>query len=139
MHEAVNNIREIRRQAEDLMKRLTGQQNAKKVSDAFKVLNDEMTPVEEEIIQVKIKSNQDPLNYPIKLNNKLAALTGVVASMDARPTKQSFEVYDELAGKLDAQIAKFKEILEKDLPEFNRVVKSEDVPAVILRQTRERQ
>ena len=132
-HEAVSAIREIRKQAEDLIKRLQGQPNAKAVSDAFKTLNDAMTPVEEEIVQVKIKSNQDALNYPIKLNNKLAALTGIVSSMDARPTKQSYEVYSDLSAKLDAQLAKHKEVMEKAVPEFNSKVKALDLPAVILK------
>jgi photosystem II stability/assembly factor-like uncharacterized protein len=132
-HEAVNTIREVRKQAEDLIKRLQGQPSAKAVSDAFKVLNDQMTPVEEEIVQVKIKSNQDALNYPIKLNNKLAALTVIVASMDARPTKQSYEVFEDLSAKLDVQLAKYREIMAKGLPEFNNKVKALDLPAVILK------
>lgn len=136
-HDAVNMIREIRKQAEDLIKRLQGQPNAKAVSDAFKVLNDKMTPVEEEIVQVKIRSNQDALNYPIKLNNKLAALTATVSSADARPTKQSYDVFEDLSARLDAQLAKHKEIMAKDLPEFNAKVKALDLPAVILKPAKE--
>jgi photosystem II stability/assembly factor-like uncharacterized protein len=137
-HEAVANIREIRRQAEDFNKRLQGQPNAKTATEAFKALNGKMTPVEEEIIQVKIKSSQDPLNYPIKLNNKIAALTGVVSSADSRPTKQAYEVFDDLSAKLDVQLAKYREIMAKDLPEYNGKVKALDLPAVILKPANEK-
>jgi photosystem II stability/assembly factor-like uncharacterized protein len=132
-HEAVNTMREVRKQGEDLVKRMQGQKQAKVVSDAFKKLNDAMTAVEEELIQVRIRSSQDALNFPIKLNNKLAALTGVVASADARPTKQSYEAYRELAAAVDRLILQYREIVQKGLPAFNQTVKAEDVPAILLK------
>ena len=52
-------------------------------------LTEKLTSVEGEIYQYRNRSNQDPLNYPIRLNNKLAALQGNVESGDARPTDQS--------------------------------------------------
>lgn len=91
--------------------------------------------VEEEIIQVKIKSSQDALNYPIKLNDKIATLSGVVSSADTRPTKQSYDVFTELSGKLDTQLAKFKQLIEKNLVGFNSLVKSLEIPAVIVKPT----
>ena len=48
-----------------------------------------LTAVEEELYQTRNQANEDPLNYPIKLNNKLAALANVVASTDTVPTRQS--------------------------------------------------
>ena len=88
---------------------------------------------EEEIVQVKIKSGQDALNYPIKLNNKIAALAGVVGSSDAKPTQQSYDVFNELAGKLNDQLTKLKKILDTDLVAFNKTVKELDIPAVIVK------
>jgi photosystem II stability/assembly factor-like uncharacterized protein len=135
-HEAVNTIRDVRKQVDDLVARVKDHSSAKAVADAAKTLKDKLAAVEEEIIQVRIRSNQDALNYPIKLNNKLAALTNVVSSADARPTKQSYDVFNDLSGKLDAQLARLKEVMDKDLPEFNRKVKAEDIPAVILKPTK---
>ena len=63
-----------------------------------------LTAVEEEAYQVKNRSGQDPLNYPIRLNNKIAALVGVIESADSKPTDQSVEVFNELAAQLDAQL-----------------------------------
>lgn len=136
-HDAVNTIRDIKKQTDDLVKRMKDQPKEKAIRDAVKSLNDRLSAVEEEIIQVKIKSSQDALNYPIKVNNKLAALTGVVASADGKPTKQSFDVFNELAKELDAHLVKLSSILEKDLSEFNQRIKSEEIPAVILKPKRE--
>ena len=52
-----------------------------------------LAAVEEEVYQVRNRSSQDPLNYPIMLNNKIAALAGVVESADNKPTEQSYEVF----------------------------------------------
>ncbi|HEY0780658.1 MAG TPA: hypothetical protein VGD56_22060 [Gemmatirosa sp.] len=59
---------------------------------------------EEEIYQVRNQSSQDPLNYPIRINNKLAALAGVVATADPRPTRQSYVVFDSLSKQLQTQL-----------------------------------
>jgi photosystem II stability/assembly factor-like uncharacterized protein len=131
-HEAVLAIRDIRSQTNDLVKRLDKHESKKAVSDSAKAMNDRLKAIEEEIIQVNIKAGQDALNYPIKLNNKIAALTGVVASADARPTKQARDVFDELSGGLGKLLDRYREIVGRDLPAFNALVKSLDIPAVIL-------
>lgn len=132
-HEGINNIRAIRNQTEDIVKRLNDGPAKTAISQEAKKLNEKLSAVEEELIQVKIKSSQDALNYPIKLNNKLAALASTVASADTKPTRQSYEVFQELSTAVTKHLAHLKEILDKDLPAFNRVVKEQDVPAVILK------
>src|SRR5262249_1473132 len=82
-HKAVNQIRNVRRQAQDLQRRVAGTPVATAIGDAFKKLDAKMTPIEETLIQVKSRSSQDPLNFPIKLNNELAALAGEVEAADA--------------------------------------------------------
>jgi hypothetical protein len=109
------------------------QPSEKVVTQAAKALTEKLSAIEEEIMQVKAKSSQDVLNYPIKLNNKLAALASTIASADARPTKQSYSVFNELSSKLDEQLAKLKQVIESDVPALNKTVKEQDIPAVILR------
>jgi len=92
-----------------------------------------LSGVEAEIYQVKNRSSQDPLNYPIRLNNKIAALAGVVASADAAPTDQSVQVFEQLSAALQVQLDRLKAVLDADIPAFNKLVKDSDVPAVILR------
>ena len=58
--------------------------------------------MEEDLYQVRNRSNQDPLNFPIKLNNQMAALARSIETGDARPTDQSYVVFRELSERLAA-------------------------------------
>ncbi len=131
-HDAINQIRDIRAQITALNKRLENQPQGKAVADAGKQLDKKMTEVEEVLIQTKAKSGQDVLNYPIRLNNYLVALGGVVESSDSAPTQSSYEVFDMLSKQLDEQLAKWKQILSTDVPAYNDVVRKQDVPAIII-------
>jgi photosystem II stability/assembly factor-like uncharacterized protein len=131
-HDTINEIRDIRAQINALNKRLEGQPQAKAVAEAGKQLDKKMTEVEEVLVQTKAKSNQDVLNYPIRLNNYLVALGGVVESADGAPTQASYDVFNMLSRQLDEQLAKWREIVNTDVPVYDAAVKNQNVPAVIL-------
>ena len=78
--------------------------------------------MEGEIYQYRNRSNQDPLNYPIRLNNKLAALQGIVESGDARPTDQSYAVFKDLSARLDKELARLEALVKADVPGFNSLL-----------------
>jgi photosystem II stability/assembly factor-like uncharacterized protein len=122
-HDAVKLVRSIRRQLKDRNAKLPESQRA-----AFKAKADSLDAVlssaEREIYQVQNESGQDPLNYPIRLNNKIAALAGVAASTDARPTAQTLEVFRILSGQLDAQIRRIRVALSTSLPALNREIRA---------------
>ena len=86
--------------------------------------------VEEEVYNTRLKSGQDPLNFPIRLNNKIAALQGVVESADNKPTDQTYTVFKELSAKLDAQMQKLQQSLKSDLPRLNAALKREKIAEV---------
>ena len=130
--DAVLRIRDVRKQIDDITNRTKDQPSGKAIADAAKKLKAKLTAVEEELYQTKNQSSQDPLNYPIRLNNKLAALAGVVAQADATPTDQSFVVFAELSAKVDDQLRKLADVMRTDLPAFNMLVRDLDVPAVIV-------
>lgn len=132
VHTAIMQIRDVRAQINALNKRMTQEKNpnAKAIADAGAALDKKMTPVEEAMIQTKAKSGQDVLNYPIRLNNLLVALGGVVSSADAAPTKQDLELFDELSKQADEQVANWNQIVKSDLASFNETVKKFEVPAV---------
>ena len=71
------------------------------------------------------------MNFPIKLNNKIAVLADVASSMDAVPTDASVTVFNQLSAKLDAQLAKLKEIREKDVPAFNQLVREQQGSSIL--------
>ena len=105
---------------------------SEEVSESAKSLAEKLSPIEEELIQTKSKSNQDPLNFPIKLNNKLAALPGVIARGDRGATVQSLAVFKELSLQLQAQLDALQAVMATDVPAFNELVKAQEVPAIVL-------
>jgi len=80
-----------------------------------------LSAVEEEIYQVRNQSNQDPLNFPIKINNRLASLLRVVQTGEGRPTGNVGPIFDELKQELQVQVARLQQAIAADLPAFNRV------------------
>jgi hypothetical protein len=102
----------------------------RRVSEAGAALTARLTDIEGEIYQYRNRSNQDPLNYPIKLNNKLAALQNMVEYGDARPTDQAYTAFKELSGRLDAELSRLQSALSTDLAAFNRLLRSRRLPIV---------
>jgi photosystem II stability/assembly factor-like uncharacterized protein len=130
---SINHLRTVRKQVDDLLKKIEDNPDVGEIEEAGESLKAKLKAVEDVLIQSKSKSGQDPLNYPILLDNKIAALIGVVSSADAEPTEQSYSVFEELSGKADVQIEKLKAVLEFDLPAFNELVRKAKIPAVILK------
>lgn len=89
--------------------------------------------IEDSIYQTKNRSGQDPLNYPIRLNNKIAALASTVSSADTRPTDQSYAVFDTLTAQLDAQLSALHRALAAELPKLNAILKEAGVEEIVPR------
>ncbi|MFN0119933.1 MAG: glycosyl hydrolase, partial [Blastocatellia bacterium] len=132
-HQAILDIRDARKQVNDTAARVKDHPNGKMVADAAKALAGKLTAIEEELYQTKNQSSQDPLNYPIRLNNKLAALAGSVGGSDNEPTAQALQVFEELNGRINAQLEKLKQVMATDLPAFNKAVRDADIPAVLVK------
>jgi photosystem II stability/assembly factor-like uncharacterized protein len=115
---AVLRIRDLKDQIADRIRKA----NDAKITAAGEALTEKLTAVEGEIYQYRNRSGQDPLNFPIKLNNKLAALQSIVEAGDYRPTDQSYAVFKELSAQLDAQLAKLDALVRGDLAVLNRML-----------------
>jgi kynureninase len=100
------------------------------VADRAAGLRTRLDAVEEEIYQVRNQSNQDPLNYPIKLNNKIAALMGAVEGVHGAPTAQSYIVFQELSQRLDAQLQALDRVITSDLAAFNELLRSRNLEPI---------
>ncbi|HUY99893.1 MAG TPA: hypothetical protein VMU89_06050, partial [Thermomicrobiaceae bacterium] len=129
-HQAINTIRRVKRQVEEWNERSGGQSSHDDLVAAGKTLVEKLQPIEEQLTQVKAKVREDTLNYPMMLNAKLGALMGVAASADSRPTRQMVEVYQSLAGQVDAQLAQLRSVVDEDLARYNRLIQEAGVPAV---------
>jgi photosystem II stability/assembly factor-like uncharacterized protein len=117
-NEAVIRIRDLKAQIEDR----SAKAGDAKIRAAGEALAATLTEVEGEIYQHRLRSNQDPLNFPIRLNNKLAALQGVVESGDYRPTDQSYAVFMDLSARLDTELARLAALVKGDVTAFNRLL-----------------
>jgi hypothetical protein len=132
-HDAIGRIRDVREQVRSAAERSKAAGGRGEVATAAEALDKKLTAVEEALYQTKNQSSQDPLNFPIRLNNKLAALARAVESADGPPTDQASTVYDDLVGKIDAQLSALAQVLSADLTSFNRLVREQDVPAVVIK------
>ena len=124
-HKTINRIRDVRSQINDVKSDYSGNTEIQERADAMlKVLEE----VENELMQTKAESYQDVLNFPIKLNNKLASLASTVATGDGRPTQQQYEVYVDLAEKVDVQLEKVAPIFDGELPNLIQEIEQRTIP-----------
>lgn len=131
MHRGIKKLRDIREQLKTLTKRLDETKH-KEVIKAANLIIGKMTAAEEAMHQTKSKSSQDPLNFPIRINNKLVALAGGVATGDYRPTDQSNSVKKILFVEADSELSRLQELFQKDLPQFNDMMRKTDIPAILV-------
>jgi photosystem II stability/assembly factor-like uncharacterized protein len=131
-HDAIVRIRAAREQVKAVAGHAKAAGGDESIAKAAEALDKNMTAVEEALYQTKNQSSQDPLNFPIRLNNKLSALAGVVASADTAPTASAYAVYEDLAGRIDAELSRLGKVLEAELAAFNALVREKAVPAVVL-------
>ncbi len=125
-NEAVIRIRNLKSQIADR----TGKASDQSLKAVAQTLTDKLTDVEGEIYQYRNRSSQDPLNYPIRLNNKLAALQGIVESGDNRPTDQSYTVFKDLSSRLDQQVARLDALVRTELTALNKILASQKLELV---------
>jgi photosystem II stability/assembly factor-like uncharacterized protein len=125
-NDAVLLIRGIRAQIGQTLKRTTDPA----LRRSGEQLEQRLAAIEGRIYQVRNQSRQDPLNYPIMLNNKLAALAGVVEDGEAAPTAQSYTVFADLSQRLDLELAALEQLLATELPPLNLRLRAAGLPAI---------
>ncbi len=131
MHTAIIQIRDIKKQLDEISSRLKDKEENKIVIEKAKALTEKLTAIEEELYQTKNRSSQDPLNFPIKLNDKLSSLADSIEG-EYGPTSQAYKVYQELVSKTNTNLQKLSELLVGDLVQFNQLVKEQNISAVMV-------
>ena len=130
-HKSIKKMRSISKKLKRFQEDYKEVESAKGLIEEAKSIVESFNKIENEIHQTKSKSNQDPLNFGIKLNNKLGHLNALVGSTDFRPTDQSVLVKEDLTQKLNVQLSEFEEIISKRIPAFNREFKSLELEYLI--------
>jgi len=135
MHRAIKDIREIRAQVNDVTDRIEDDHPlADSVRATARRMLEDLKSVEEALYQTKNRSGQDPLNFPIRLNDKLAGVASTASTGDYRPTDQAYAVRDLLEQQIEEQMDRYREVIRVQLPNFNHLVREANVPAVSLQE-----
>ncbi|MEO6070116.1 MAG: hypothetical protein ABIP31_06215, partial [Chitinophagaceae bacterium] len=129
IQKGIKDIRALRTQINSFVT-LQGKDVPKEVKSAADSINKNLTKIEETLYQTKSKSGQDVLNFPIRLNDKLAGVFNVASSGNSDPSKQVKEVYADLATQIDAQLAKLDSVKQKEIPAFNELIRQKALPII---------
>ena len=130
IHQTIIDIRSSRSQLIDLKSKISD-----KYPDMENSISDvisRITLIEEKLYQTKNRSGQDPLNFPIRLNNKLAHLTSVASVGNFKPTDQMYNVRDELIGLIDKELKMWEDIKENDLVKLNSTILENNIQLITI-------
>ena len=119
-HKSIKKIRKINEKLDAFMAQYKGNDNVKDLVEKAKTLKEEFSKIEKALYQTKNRSGQEPLNFPIRLNNKLAHLNSLVGRGDFAPTNQDVAVKNELTQKINTQLKKFDDLVTKEINAFNQ-------------------
>ena len=134
-HKTISRIRDVRSQLKSFCDRIKADDQYKGLCADAKKLIEELTQIEKRLYQTNNQAPQDPLNFPIRLNNRLSALVGVVSGGDNRPTEQAVQVRDELIGLIDKELEKTNQSIGEKVAAFNRLVSEAKVPMIFVEET----
>ncbi|HEY5775411.1 MAG TPA: hypothetical protein VIS57_04935, partial [Xanthomonadales bacterium] len=118
-HRAITGIREAKAQLGEIEKRVEGDEQFAGLLESAKELTDKLNSIEETLYQTKMESPQDPLNFPIRLNDKLAGVKSLAGFGDHAPTDSAIAVRDELVAAIDAALNRLEDVFTRDLAAFN--------------------
>ncbi len=119
-HKSIKEIRNINDQLKAFTTQYKDNESLKELREKAKTLSDSLESVEKALYQTKNRSGQDPLNFPIRLTNKLAHLNSLVGMGNFGPTDQDVAVKKELTQKIDAQLKEFDALISQQVVEFNK-------------------
>ncbi len=118
-HRAITRIREAKAQLSALEKRIKEDEKFAGLLESATELEGMLSSIEETLYQTKMESPQDPLNFPIRLNDKLAGVMFLAGFGDHAPSESAVEVRDELVAAIDVALNRLKDVFNNDLVSFN--------------------
>ena len=127
----MNKIRDVRKQLTATMKRARSAKVADALKETAAPLRKALKEIEEALIQTRSKSPQDPLNYPVKLNDKLKSLL-MQTGRNPRPTQGALDLLASLKERVKTQLDALDAVLTKQVPAFNAAAAKAPVPAVVI-------
>ena len=129
-HRAITRLRSARKQVTAIAGRVEGQDEFMPISDQAGALVSQLDDIEEALYQTRLEARQDPLNFPIRLNDKLAGVMLNASIGDHAPSDAAIAVRDELVAAIDVQLDRLDRVISEELDAFNRQVAELELPAV---------
>ena len=127
-HNAIKNIRDVNGKLTAFMKKYKGDTAVSDLYTMAKDMKESLETVEKALYQTQNRSGQDPLNFPIRLTNKLGHLNSLVGLDDFPPTEQDEAVRQELTAAIEVQLAAFNQTISDQLEAFNAAFTAKGLP-----------
>jgi photosystem II stability/assembly factor-like uncharacterized protein len=133
VYNAVNQIEDVRIQVNGLVKRLVGTDSTKPVLQAAGNLDQKLLATRDNLIQLKIKANEDSLAYPQRADSKLAYLALLVSDeTDSAPTEAEYQEFDKLKKQTDDYLAHWAELQKTDLASFQKIMAGQNIQGIVV-------
>jgi hypothetical protein len=132
LHQAVNEIRDLRSQIQNLHKRFGDDPKLKPALAAADDLDHKMSEIEQKLIQVNMKGSEANLAFPNMLNERFDTFSHVIDTADTEPTKPQLEVFQMLSSQLDEQLKKWAQLKKEDLPKVSELIKQASLPVLMI-------
>jgi len=130
-HAAIRKIRTVRDQIEQQAERAVKAGFDASLQDDADALSDQLTNLEEQLIQTRSESGQDPINYPPMLDDQIAYLYSTVNGQDARPTSGCYERFEDLKKLFAVHQKQLNQLLQEDVAAFESRLNQAGVPRII--------
>jgi len=132
LHQAVNEIRDLRSQIQNLHKRFGDDPKLKAAFAAADDLDHKMSEVEQKLIQVNMKGSEANLAFPNMLNERFDTFSHTIETADTEPTAPQLDVFQMLSSQLDEQLKKWAALKQEDIARVSELVKQANLPALII-------
>lgn len=130
-NQAVIDIRRLRKDLNYLKGKLGGHADCETILAAIDALSTQITVIENNIHETRNEAYQDPLNFGIKLNNRLAYLATHESAGDFRPTDQGIAYQKEVSAQIDKELADLNVLLDSDLTKINQLIKEKGIDFLV--------
>ena len=129
-HEAALTCRDVKKQVKDVSERAARLGKKEPLAEKGKALSEKLTAIEEQLVNPKVKSEQDVLNFPPQLDHQFVGVASVAGSGEGAPLASSVAYFGQLEVRLADLKRQLQSVLDTDLADFNRTVAEQGVPAV---------
>ena len=129
VHAVVRQIQGVRAQIDAVRARAARSDAGPRLEQVDKAANDILN----QLYEPNAKSNSDLLNYPMRLNVRIAYLEDEVDYGDGAPTEQFQQMASEYRRAVDAEKARWNSVVTSDIPALNRQLGAINLPPIVIR------